>query len=78
MGARQQESGVDPVMVLGADACGVGAVMAGIALVEFVVFWWALLHFEVRLLAPGDVWHGIFALFGQALRSEPLDATAAL
>ncbi|MDO8186472.1 TraM recognition domain-containing protein [Conexibacter sp. JD483] len=56
----------------------VGLVVVGIGFVEFLVFSWGLLQLDLRLLAPGDIWSGIWALWLQGARREPLDVTAAL
>lgn len=59
--------------------CALAVVFVGaLAVVESIVFAWGLLHFDLRLLAPGDVWTGLWTLVLQAGGREHLDATAAL
>lgn len=54
-----------------------GVVLGLIAVVEWVVVAWGLLHLELRALPVGDVFNGFFALLVQVAGRERLDATAA-
>lgn len=78
MAGRQHEPGLDNEAAGRMLMAFAGVVLAALLTVELIVFSWGLLHFELRLVAPGAVWEALWTLAYQLGAREPLDATAAL